>query len=76
MAQIVLEIPNDQAARVVTALCSVGNYTGDPDDQTARREFARGVVRSYVRQTVLAYEQRQAAAAAMASVVVEPVTVD
>lgn len=76
MADITITIPNTQLARVVTALCSVGGYVGDPSDQTARREFARGVLRDHVRQTVLRYEQQQAAAAAMAAVTVEPVTVD
>lgn len=76
MADIVLTIPTAQVARVVDALCAVGGYAGDPDDQIGRREFARGVLRDHLRSTVLAYEQRQAAAEALASVVVQPVTVD
>lgn len=75
MADLTVTIPNAQIARVVTALCETAGYTGSPDDQQARREFARGVVCEYVRATVLQYEQRQAAAQAMAALVVNPVTV-
>lgn len=76
MAEITLNIPNAQAVRVVNALCAVGGYAGDPEDQPARRDFARGVLADYLRQTVLRYEQQQAAAQAMAAVTVEPITVD
>lgn len=77
MADISLTIPDAQLARVVNALCAVGGYTGSPADQPARRKFARGVLGDYVRQTVLQYEKRQAAAEAMAAVSdVVPVTVD
>lgn len=76
MADIAITVPNAELSRVVTALCAVGGYKGTPSDQTARREFARSMLRDYVRATVLQYEQRQAAAQAMAAVVVDPVTVD
>lgn len=76
MAEISVSIPDNQAGRAITALCAIGGYSGDPDDQKDRREFARDVVRDFVRTTVLQHEQREAAVAAMAAVVVEPITVN
>lgn len=76
MAEITLNVPNAQLARVVNALCGIGGYDGDPSDQAARREFARTVLAQHLREKVLRYEQQQAAAEVMAAVTVEPVTVD
>lgn len=77
MAEIVLKIPNPQLARVVSALCAVGGYSEDPDDQPARREFARQVLGDRLRRVVTKHEQREAVAQARAAVgPVEPVTVD
>ena len=76
MAEIVLTIPNGQVARAVDALCSSGGYSGSPTDQPARREFAREVVAKFIRQTVMQAERQQAMSAAMASVTVDPITID
>lgn len=76
MAEIVLTIPNAQVGRVVTALCIVGGYDGDPEDNAARREFARGVIKEQVRELVLQVERQEAAAAMRAGVTVDPVTID
>lgn len=75
MADIVLTIPNNQIARATDALCAVGNYADDPDDANARREFARGVLRDYLRRVVLDFERQQAMSAAMASVSIDAITV-
>lgn len=64
MAQIVLDIPNDQARRVVDALCKVGGYAGNPDCQRDRNEFAKRVVAQQIRLMVGQVEQTEARAAA------------
>lgn len=69
MAQIVLNIPNSEARRVVDALCKVGGYAGDPNDQQERNEFARRVVAQQVRLLVGQVEVTQARVAAQAEVV-------
>lgn len=76
MAEITFTVPNSQVKRMVDAMCTAGGYAGDPSDQAARREFARDMVREYVRRTVLQVERENAAAEAMASVVVNPITVE
>lgn len=76
MADIVLTIPNDQINRAVDALCAAGGYSGDPNDQPARRAFAREVIVRFVRQTVTDRERQLAMAAAMEAVTVDPITID
>lgn len=76
MAEFSVFIPDDQVARVVDALCVVGGYTGDPDDQKAKREFARQVVIRDIRATVLKVERTQAMADAMTAVTIDPVPID
>lgn len=76
MAEIVLTIPNDQIGRAVEALCDAGGYEGDPNDRTARRDFARHVVAQFIRQTVMQAERQQAMTDAIASVTVDPITID
>lgn len=76
MAEIVLSIPNAQVGRVVDALCQVGGYSGTPDDEPSRRDFAKGVLVRHVKQTVMQVEREQAVAAATASVTVDPITVE
>lgn len=76
MAQISLQIPDDQIARVVDALCQIGGYAGEPSDQPARRAFARRVLGDQLRQTVLRFEQGRAMNAASSSVTVDPLTVE
>lgn len=76
MADIVLTIPDDQMGRAVDALCAAGGYSGDPNDQTTRRAFAREVIVRFVRQTVTNREGQQAMAAAMQAVTVDPITID
>lgn len=76
MAEFVLTIPNEHIARAVDALCSTGGYSGSPNDQPARREFARAEVAKFIRQTVMQAERQQAMTAAMAAVTVDPITID
>lgn len=76
MATIVLTIPDDQIGRAVDALCAAGGYSGAPDDHAARRAFAREAIARFVRQTVVDRERQQAMAAAMASVTVDPITIN
>lgn len=76
MAEISLNVPNDQVGRVVDALCIFGGYTGDPNDVPARRAFAKHVLGDQLRQIVLRVERTEAAATAMASVTVDPITID
>lgn len=67
MATISFDIPNAQLARLVNAYCIEKGYTGDPDDQPARREFAREAIRNDMRETVRRVEMRQAYDAALRS---------
>lgn len=60
MAEISFSIPNAQVGRMVDALCIRGGYSGDPEDEPARRDFARGVVREFIRQAVREVEMQQA----------------
>lgn len=77
MAEITIHVPGGQVRRVVDALCEVGAYPGDPEDEPARREFARAMIRSYVRDTVLQYERLKAAKVAESQVpLVTPVEVE
>ena len=76
MADIVVSIPNDQVARAVDALCEVGGYSGAPGDQSARREFARGVMCDFIRRTVRQVENQKALADARSGVTIDPITVE
>lgn len=75
MAQIVLTIPNAQMARVITALCTAGGYTGDLADQAAAIAFAQAYIADQTRATVLRVERAQAASQAMSTVVVNPTSI-
>lgn len=76
MATIVLTIPDNQISRAVDALCAAGGYSGDPNNNAARRAFAREAVARFVRQTVIDRERQLAMAAAMEAVTVDPITID
>lgn len=77
MPHITIEIPPEHVDRAIRALCIAGGYAGDPDDQAARHEFARSMIRAYVRTTVQQVEQRDAAEAALAAVTPpDPIDVD
>lgn len=67
MAEISFTVPNNQVSRMVDALCVIGGYAGDAEDQSARREFARGVVSEFIRQSVRQVEMRQAFMATQAA---------
>lgn len=75
MARLALEIPDDQLARVVAALCALGGYGGDPDDEKARREFARRWVVRRLREDVLRVEAAQIHAAALQAAAPEPLDI-
>ena len=76
MADITITIPNDHIERAVDALCAAGGYSGSPDDQRARRQFAKAEIAKFVRRTVMEHERQKAMSQAMAAVTVEPITVD
>lgn len=70
------EIPDAQAARLVEAICGLGNYQATlpdgrggtiPNPQT-KPQFARERVRHYLISRVKTWEEDQAAAAARANV--------
>lgn len=63
MANITLQVPDDQVARVVDALCQIGGYSGDVDDQPARRAFAKRVLADHLRWMVLRVEASRRSAA-------------
>lgn len=77
MAEITFTIPNGQVTRMVDALCAKGGYAGDPGDQVARREFARGVVREFIRQAVRQVEMQEAFESMQAEhPPIDPLTID
>ena len=76
MADIVVTVPNSQIGRTIEAMCIAGGYAGDPEDQPARREFARRMVRDYIRQTVMQVERQQAFQEATSAMTIVPVSVD
>jgi hypothetical protein len=67
MAEITLQVPNEQIPRVVNALCQIGGYSGDPDDQPARRAFAKRVLADHLRRMVLRVEASRIRIDAMAA---------
>lgn len=75
MARLTLEIPDNQLARVVDALCALGGYSGEVNDQKARREFARCWVVRRLREDVLRVESAQAHAAALQAAATEPLDI-
>lgn len=75
MAEFSVNIPDEQVARVVNALCEVGGYDSTKHHMS-KREFARQVVIKYVGETVLQVERRRAMTDAMTSVTIDPVPID
>lgn len=77
MATISFNVPNEQIDRVIDGLCATGGYSGDPTDLPARREFARGVVREFIRQAVRQGEMQEAYSAVQAErPPIDPLTID
>jgi hypothetical protein len=74
MAEITLQVPNEQIPRVVNALCQIGGYSGDPEDQPARRAFAKRVLADHLRWLVLRVEAGRLRSTAMSTV--EPLDVE
>ncbi len=68
MAAITVNFPNDQADRVVSAMCGAGGYTGDPANNAARNEFARTMVINYVKNIVRVVEKSEAQTIALNAV--------
>jgi hypothetical protein len=58
MAQIVLDIPDNQVARVRTALCAVGRW--DPASGLTQAQFAKQFVANHIKAVVIRYESEQA----------------
>lgn len=76
MAQIVLDIPDDQADRVLDAF--VGRYlpadgsVPRPTTRAQKAAFVKGIVADQIKQIVMDYERKQRERAALEAVVVPP----
>ena len=73
MGKFVLDIPDED--RAIDALCKFGGYADDSDHPRARHEFAKRQIALWVQQTVLDVERRDAVAAALAAVRVDPIDI-
>lgn len=70
MAQITIDIPNQQAQRVLDALCADGGY--NPESGQTQQQFAKQYIAQLIKGRVRTYENLKAQEDAIKNIVLPP----